>query len=146
MLIIEDFTGDSALDNFKIKVTSSAENGNLLGLESVDDLKTGAYYTISDGVNAEKVQIKSVRYNISGYHAKLARSLSNSYDWNATYLYRTTPALCDSKVLTWQPKAGFGGIEANIARTLELDMTVAQDFNITGDGFLTKDGYFTLAR
>lgn len=146
LLIIEDFTGDSALDNFKIKVTSSAENGNLLGLESVDNLKTGAYYTISDGVNAEKVQIASVRYNVSGYHAKLVRSLSNSYDWNATYLYRTTPALCDSKVLTWQPKAGFGGVEANIARTLELDMTVAQDFYIEGDGFLTKDGYFTLAR
>lgn len=145
LLIIEDFTEPTALDNYKVKVLSSAENGNLLGLESVDNLKTGAYYTISDGVNSELVQIASVRFNISGYHAKLMRSLSNSYDWNATYLYRTTPALCDSKVLTWQPKAGFGGVEANIARTLELDMTVAQDFDIQGDGFLA-DGYFTLAK
>lgn len=147
LLIIEDFEGESVTDNYKIKVTSSAENGRLLGLESVDDLKTGAYYTISDGYNQEVVQIASIRYNISGYHAQLVNRLDNSYDWNATCLYRTTNAGADKKVLSWKA-AGFGGVEANIARVLPLETAIenAQDFEISGDGILDVDGTFTLAR
>lgn len=143
VLILEDFTSGGVTDNFKVRVTSSAENGLLLGLENVADLKTGAFYTISDGVNAEEVQIKSVRKNISGYHAALVKRLDNSYDWDATFLYRTTPALCDSQFVIYKPAAGFGGVEANIARVLDLDFSVKQDFEISGDGFIDR-GYFTL--
>lgn len=146
LLLIEDFCGESVTDNYKIKVTSSAENGSLLGLESVEDLQTGAYYTISDGYNQEIVQIASVRYNVSGYHAKLKNRLDNPYDWRNTYLYRTTPKVCNKKVLTWQPAGGFGGVEANIARELPLLTTIenAQDFEISGDGFLDVDGSFSI--
>lgn len=149
LLMVEDFEGgDDVTDNFKVRVTSSAENGSLLGLENITNLKTGAYYTISDGYNQEVVQIKSVRYNISGYHAVLFGRLVNAYDWNNTYLYRTTTAGADKKTLTWLPSEGFGGIEANIARTLELETKLdkADDFDISDDGILTIDGYFTLAR
>lgn len=147
LLVIEDFTGESVTDNYKIKVTSSAENGRLLGLENVDDLQTGAYYTISDGYNQEVVKIASVRYNTSGYHAQLENRLDNSYDWNATYLYRTTTAGADKKILSWQA-AGFGGVEANIARVIELETKIenAQDFEISGDGILDTDNSFTLTR
>lgn len=149
LLMVEDFEGgDDVTDNFKVRVTSSAENGSLLGLENINDLKTGAYYTISDGYNQEVVQIKSVRYNISGYHAVLFGRLNNVYDWNNTFLYRTTTAGADKKTLTWLPSEGFGGIEANIARTLELETKLdkADDFDISDDGALTIDGFFTLAR
>lgn len=149
LLMVEDFEGgDDVTDNFKVRVTSSAENGSLLGLENINDLKTGAYYTISDGYNQEVVQIKSVRYNISGYHAVLFGRLNNAYDWNNTFLYRTTTAGADKKTLTWLPSEGFGGIEANIARTLELEtkLNKADDFDISEDGALTIDGYFTLMR
>ena len=147
LLIVEDFDGESVSDNYKIKVTSSAENGNLLGLATVDGLITGAYYTISDGYNQEVIKIKSVLYNISGYHAKLENRLDNSYDFNATYLYRTTTAGADKKTLDWLPTEGFGGIEANIARVLTLETTTdkAADFDISGDGILETGGYFTLA-
>lgn len=147
LLMVEDFEGgDDVTDNFKVRVTSSAENGSLLGLENITNLNTGAYYTISDGYNQEVVQIKSVRYNISGYHAVLFGRLVNAYDWNNTYLYRTTTAGADKKTLTWLPSEGFGGIEANIARTLELETKLdkADDFDISEDGALTIDGYFTL--
>lgn len=149
LLMVEDFEGgDDVTDNFKVRVTSSAENGSLLGLENITNLNTGAYYTISDGYNQEVVQIKSVRYNLSGYHAVLFGRLINSYDWNNTYLYRTTTAGADKKTLTWLPSEGFGGIEANIARTLELETKLdkADDFDISDDGALTIDGYFTLMR
>jgi hypothetical protein len=97
-------------------------------------------------VNQEPVTIESVRYNISGYHCKLKNRLDNSYDWKATYLYRTTTGGADKKILTYTPSAGFSGVEANIARTLELETRLDKvaDFEITGDGILTTDGYFTL--
>ena len=149
LLLIEDFSGgDEVTDNFKVRVTSSAEGGVLLGLESVGGLQTGAFYTISDNYNQETVQIKSVRKNISGYHAVLFGRLSNSYDWNNTFLYRTTAAGADKKVLNYLPSAGFGGIEANIERTLELETSLekADDFDIEGDGVTDVSGYFTLMR
>ena len=145
LLLIEDFTGgDEVTDNFKVRVTSSAEGGVLLGLEDINGLQTGAYYTISDNYNQETVQIKSIRKNISGYHAILFAKLSHAYDWNNTFLYRTTAAGADKKVLNYLPSEGFGGVEANIERTLELSMD-KQDFDIEGDGFLTIDKIFTLA-
>lgn len=139
IFVFEDFQNDSVTDNFKLKVTSSAENGTLLGLENIEGLKLG-YYTISDNYNAETVKIVSVRFNISGYHAKLAAPLSNSYNWKNSYLYRTTTAGADKKTLTWEG-CEFGGVEANIPRIIDLPTSA----EILADGIISSDGYFTLA-
>lgn len=146
MLIVEDFKEPDTVDNFKIRVTSSAENGSLLGVETVNGLKTGADYLISDGVNQELVKVISVLYNISGLHLRLSERLSYAYDWSSTYLYRTAYSGAERAALTWAPYGGFAGVSANIARTVTLLTSVdrAGDFDITGDGFLTADGYFAL--
>lgn len=149
MLIAEDLTKPDqidTLDTFKTKVTSSAENGLLLGVESVDGLKTGSIYTISDGVNQELVKISSIVYDISGVHLRLAERLSNSYDWGSTFIFRTAYSGAEKAALIWTPNGGFAGVSANIARTITLNTSVekAQNFDITGDGYLTVDGYFAL--
>lgn len=146
MLLVEDFTNPDTIDNFKKRVTSSAENGLLLGVENVEGLRTGAYYTISDGDKSEVVKIASLIYNISNYHARLENRLDHSYDWNATYLYRTTEGGSERKFIEWAPDDEFRGVEANIAREIKLNMAQDKrnDFEISGDGFLTSDGYFTL--
>ena len=141
ILLVEDFTGDSTLDNFSVKVTSSAENGRLLGVGSVDGLLTGNSYVISDGFNAELVTLDSIVYNMSGRHVRLAEPLINSYDWSSTTLFRTAHAGAERKSFSWASDT-FYGVEANSARTLTLS-DKAQDFDITGDGFIV-DGFFTL--
>lgn len=138
IFVFEDFQNESVTDNFKIRVTSSAENGRLLGLESVEGLNLGEY-TISDGYNAETVKIISVRFNISGYHARLQNPLSNSYNFRNTFLYKSTKAGADKKLLTWQG-CEFGGVEANIPRIIELPTSA----EILADGIFSGD-YFTLA-
>ena len=144
ILVIEDYEGgEEVTDNFKVKVTSSAENGALIGVASVEGIKTGGQYTISDGVNQEMVTIASVRNNISGYHCKLTARLDNGYDWKSTYLYRTSAGGADKKVLTYTPSAGFSGVEANIARIVTMPLR-AQEIEIEGDGLFTPDGYLTL--
>lgn len=147
MLVVEDFTNPDTVDNFKIRITSSAENGSLLGVEKVDGLKTGARYIISDGVNQELVKIVSVVYNISGYHARLDKRLDSAYDFGRTYLFRTAYGGAEQRALTWTPVDGFRGVEANIARTLTFNTSLDKinDFEISGDGLLTADGFFTIA-
>ena len=130
------FDDDGSLtDNFKVRVTSSAENGMLIGLESVEGVRQGAVYTISDGINQERVRIASVRYNQSGYHCKLAGRLDNAYDWENTHLYRTTRGGAEQLTRQWQPD-GFSGVEANIQRTITLK---TKEGEITGDGFIDGD-------
>lgn len=142
VLLVEDFTDDSTLDNFSVKVTSSAENGRLLGVEGVDGLQTGAEYFLTDGFSAELVKVSSVVYNISGYHARLAEPLINTYDWSSTRLFRTAFSGAERKTFSWASET-FSGVNANLARTVTLAGNT-QDFDITGDGFLTADGFFTL--
>lgn len=126
-------------DRFKKRVTSSAENGLLLGLEDNEGIREGAEYTISDGWMQERVKVKSVRYNESGYHCKLCGRLMNQYDWDSTYLYRTTLGGADRRWLKWQA-GGFGGVEANFPRVIKWDTQAAQ---IIGTGFIDND-YFIL--
>ena len=147
MLVVEDFKNTDTLDSFRVKVTSSAENGSLLGVESVEGLKTGAQYIISDGVNQEFVKVISVVYNISGYHARLESRLSYSYNWGSTWLYRTAYSGAEKAALSWTTGEIFKGVSANIARTISLETTLgkAGDFDVIGDGYLTVDGFFTIA-
>ena len=146
MLIVEDFKNPDTADMFKVRVTSSAENGLLLGVESIDGLKSGAQYLISDGINQEFVKVSSIVYNISGIHVRLSERLTYAYDWEATYLYRTAYSGAEKASLKWEPYGGFVGTSANIARTITLNTSVDKmnDFDIEGDGYLTVDGYFTL--
>ena len=139
VLMVEDFTDGAVSDYSKVKVTSCAEGGNLLGVSDISEVKIGAIYTISDGVNAEKVQIASALNNNSGYHLKLKNRLDNGYSGNV-YLYRTTPETCEKKSLKYESD-GFRGVVANQARNLELKYDRG---DISGDGILI-DGYFSLA-
>lgn len=139
LLLIEDFQDEIVTDFFKSKVTSAAEHGNLLGIETPEKLRTGGEYILSDNVSAEVVKILSVTKNNSGYHAKLTRPIANTYSKDL-YLYRTTPAPCKKLELNYSPAEKFEGVGANLVQNLELD----KYFEITGDGFFDGES-FTLA-
>lgn len=135
ILMIEDFKSDDVGDNFKSKVRSYAEHGNLLGIETPKELKTGGVYILSDGVENELVTVQSVQKNEGGYYAKLSAPVANTYNTANLYLYRTTPETCDKKIAMWHG-ANFSGVRANISRTLELENNYVE---IQGDGFIDGD-------
>lgn len=140
VLAVEDFAGESVTDKFAAKVTSSTANSNLIGVESVAGLRQGSNYVITDGVNAESVQIAAVLRDGGGYRCKLQNALANSYNCETTFLYKTTPEPCNKKTVTYTPPGKFTGVAANVVRTVELEIY----FEIQGDGFF-DGGYFTLA-
>ena len=136
LLFVEDFKSDDAGDFLKLKVTSCAENGVLIGIDDITNLKTGANYVISDGVNAEEITVKSVLKNLGGYYAKIENPLANSYK-NA-FLYRTTPERCNLVEKIWQGN-NFGGVHANLTYSIDLKIDME---DIQGGTLI--DGYFTL--
>lgn len=134
VLMIEDFKSDDVTDYFKSKVRSYAEHGNLLGIDTPKNLKTGGLYILSDGVGSELVTVETVLKNEGGYYARLESPVANTYQTANLYLYRTTPAPCNKNSLTWHG-ANFSGVRANISRTLELENYI----DIQGDGFIADD-------
>lgn len=141
LLVIEDFSDNGVTDKFKVKVNSAAENGNLLGVEDFRDLKIGAVYILSDGVNFEEVLISSVTKNIGGYHCKLKNPLANSYVLKNLYLYRSTAAPCQKFTKNWKGET-FSGIAANVPQVLEMDTSY---LTIAGDAVIDAENYLTLA-
>lgn len=152
LLIVEDFTEPSTADEFKVKVTSSAKNGSLIGVESADGLLQGAEYYITDGVKQERIVIESIIFNESGVHVKISHGLDNGYE--GALLCRTTAKLqggvmrgaIEAQGFAWRPSELFKGIEANRTRELELETYADKrlNFEITGYGVLSSDGFFTL--
>ena len=138
ILMIEDFADDTVNDSFKSKVRSYAEHGNLLGIESPQNLKTGANYILCDGVFSESVTIASVLKNNGGYYARLKNNVANTYNTANLFLYRTTPAPCNKNEINWRG-AEFSGVRANFTRTLELENYI----EVVGNGNFV-DGYFCI--
>lgn len=136
LLMIEDFADDVVTDYFASAVNSVAENGNLIGIDSPEKLKTGGEYILSDGVSAETVKILAVTKNLSGYHAKLENPVANHYTSNVK-LYRTTPESCQKLEVNYTPKEKFEGVAANIPQIMELD----NYFTIEGDGYFDGESF-----
>lgn len=150
LLIVEDFNPTTTLDNFKKKVLSCAEGGNLIGVENDGDIVIGRYYWISDGVNQELVQVESIVYSTDLYHVQLTERLVNSYNIDTAYLYRSlitsSVESVDKKFVTWTPINSFKGIEANVERQIFLNTSIsnAPALKIEGNGIVTADGFMTM--
>lgn len=154
VLLLEDFSNPELADTLKVRVTSSAKGGNLLGLSTAEGLITGQYYWLCDGVSQEQVKVVSVISNESGLHARIENRLDNQFDADNSYLLRTTAQIdnvatgaIDAKSFDWIPTETFKGLPANTPREIDLETRADKhmDFIISGDGVLTTDGYFTMA-
>ena len=150
MMIVEDFKPVTEIDTYKMKVLSCAQNGKIIGVQSDEGIIIGQFYWISDGFNQELVQVTGAVYSTDYYHVELAERLTYAYNTSAVYLYRSTvlneAETVDKKTVQWTPAKSFKGIPANIEREKVLNTRKSNRdaFQITGEGFLTKDGYFTL--
>ncbi len=150
----ENFEDCDALDVFACAVQSVAGDDTIL-VDSVKGLLTGSWYTISDGVNQELIQIKSIIKNGSDLRVIATQDLANTYQQGKTSMYRSTAQITtsagmalgagDQRAKTWAPTVTFTGVTGNVVQTAALDTSLTnQALTVTGDGAFTADGYFTL--
>lgn len=154
--IAEDFKNPDLVDMFACAITSIVAGDDSIDVETLVDIVTGAWYTISDGVYQEACQIKSVVKNGSTYRLIMQTPIQNTYLSGSTNLYRTTSQIKttageaegagDRRTALWQPATVWTGTNANAAVTAVLVTTAANAsaFTTTGDIGYTADGMVTL--
>lgn len=154
LLLAEDFTNPDKIDTYSVKVNSVVAGDNGIDIETDSAVITGSWYWISDGINSEYIQIKSVIKNGNVCRVLATVNLKNTYNLPATYMYRTTSLVLDGtasgsgdrKGFQWKPTTIWKGVISNVAETdtLETTQDKAAGFTVTGDGAFSSDGYFTL--
>lgn len=90
LLLIDDFKDSTCRDSYKTVVEHSVAGVADICVENVAGLHAGSWYTISDGVHNEFVQVKSVARNGIVEKAILKDTVVNTYDLPKTKLYRST--------------------------------------------------------
>lgn len=154
LLLAEDFADPDKIDTYNVKVNSAVAGDNGIDIQTDYGVITGAWYWISDGISQEYIQIKAVIKNGSVYRVLAASNLVNTYNLDATYLYRTTSMILDGvasgsgyrKGLSWKPTVTFQGEKAETKYTIPFETTQdkAADFDLTGDIVFTTDGHISL--
>ena len=151
ILMIENFNPATLIDDTKVKVTSCAQGGRSLSVQTFDGLKIGWEYFISDGEKIEQVKIANITVagsaiiiNNANIIVTLENNLVNAYDINNCFLLRTTFAGNKSNLpmqsISWQGTELFAGQQANVQAIYALDLDSA---NISEGGKI-ENNLFTL--
>lgn len=155
LLIFDDFNNPDKTDYYCQKVITSAAGINNVRVVSLEGIHSGSWYTLSDGVNNEFVQVTSVAKNGEANVVVFADTVVNTYNLDHTYLYRTT-VLAENGVGTgagdirtdvFNFAASWQGIGSSSAAVLALNTTFDNQaaFELSGEWAFSADGEFTLS-
>lgn len=155
LMLVEDFSGETVCDNFSQSVTSATTGTRSITLADDTGLLTGSWYTLTDGVNSEFVQIVSIATSGATTTVNISNTITNSYNIANTTLRRSTMTIDDGQaygagnLLTEIFKFShvWSGTTANHSSTTFLSTKLANQnsFDLEGDYAFTTDGEFTLA-
>lgn len=155
LLIFDDFDNPDKTDYYRQNVITSVAGISNVRVASNDGLHAGSWYTLSDGVHNEPVQVTAVAKNGDANVAIFDSPVVNTYDLNCTQLYRTTLGIQngvgtgagDIRTEVFNFSASWQGTGSNSAATLMLNTTLANQaaFELSGEWAFSADGEFTLA-
>lgn len=154
LTLVEDFGDLSYCDMYSCNVLAQIAGVNGFQIESDKNILNGHWYTLTDGIHAEYVRIKSVAKNAGNIVIILENNLVHTYNLENTILLRSTTSIQNQAAEgagdlrgttikfneTWQ---GSGG---NVASELPLETSQSKiaNFALEGDGAFTAAGEFTL--
>ena len=154
LMLTEDFVVPDKVDTFICHVLSIVAGDNGIDVESMAGIVPGAWYTVTDGINQEYIQIRSCIKNGSVFRVIANKDIEHTYLISQTLLLRSTAQIGagivygsgDKKGFLWQPTLTWAGVNANIASTVKLETTQdkADLFTMDGDVEFSASGYFTL--
>ena len=152
----EDFADDSMLDTFAAKVTRLITGSDTLEVERSDGIIPGSYYTLSDGLTSETVQVDHVNVSSSVQRVILTSSIRNTYTLANTKLFRTNVTIEDGSAVgakaqvkaQWLPGLIWRGTEGSETFTVNADLSVsnAASYKLLGDAVLTSSSMASLAQ
>ena len=153
-IMIEDFNDNSQVDTFACSITSIVAGDDSIDCEVIDGILPGSWYTVTDGINAEDVQIHSVNLENGIQRIILEDVITNTYNLETCRLLRTTAGVSQEgaignglrQVLTWRPELEWSGVEADTIQTSRLDFSAgnAKSYTMSGSLTITNTGGITL--
>lgn len=154
LLLVENFVVPNKIDTFSVNVLSVVAGDNGIDVATLAGIIPGAWYTISDGVNQEYIQVKSCIKNGSVYRILINSNIVATYNVDVTMIYRTTSLIDvgvaygsgDKKGFNWKPSVTWAGVASNVAVTILLETTQsnADAFETSGDLVFTASGAVSL--
>ena len=153
--IIEDFKIINQLDMYTCAVTSVVAGDDSVDCEPLDGMLPGSWYTLTDGIFSELVQVDSISLENGIQRVILKEPVKNTYTLANTQMFRTS-AQIDSNIalgpdarksFSWSPSLIWQGRGANSDFTVRLNSSMGNSdaFNFSGNISLNSDSYITLA-
>lgn len=100
LLLVEDFSTGNCIDKFSVDVDHAFSTLNNICVESYDGILEGHHYTITDGVNSQYVQVKSLMSNSGEKAIVFYEDLEHDFDLSKTKICRTTGAISEGKLVS----------------------------------------------
>lgn len=144
--IIEDFKEVNQIDQFEGKVLGVVAGDDSIDVDPVDGMYPGSWYTITDGINSEQVQVDTINLENDIQRVILKDVIKNTYYLDNTRIFRTSATVGEGlaqgaqarRIQTWAPDRVFKGQGAS------TDYTVAMSFDVNAEKNFTFNGAATL--
>lgn len=153
LLVFEDFKDLDSVDTLKVKVTNTVAGAPDVYVESLDGIRAGHYYTLSDGVHSWYIRSNALASNDGLFSVIFDQNITQTFNLNKTYLYRSTALIEEGlasgsstqRESVFAPDDVFSGVAASSTQTLTLKTTQANAANFEFNGAFNSGGFFTLA-
>ena len=153
-LIVGNFKSTADVDQTHVLVTSSAVGDDSLNVASLNEIKNGAIYMLTNGTLSEYVTVRGIVKNGSTYRVVLSGPITNVYADNTAYLYRSTSKVGNGKATgsgvtsstSWRPDTIWSGEGTSTAVRTKLNTTTDNAASFTSDSgvIYTSDGLVTM--
>ena len=147
-------TGDSNIDTFVCAVTNAVAGDDSLDVSSLSGITPKSWYTLTDGVEQEEVQVDACAKTSTGYRIILTSAVVNTYTLANLKLYRTTADVADGaatgsgiqQTKIWNPGVTWKGEKGSTSTNVELNTTLgnAGSYASTSGVAYTSDGLVTM--
>lgn len=150
----EDFRNTNMLDTFSSDVTSIVAGDDSVDVAPIDGMIPGSFYTVTDGISSETVQVESINLENGIQRIILADRIKNTYILKSTRIFRSSANFEGNLAvgagartrIKWEPALVWKGTGASENFSVGADTTVnnSKSFALTGEAVLNSSGMVTL--
>lgn len=152
----EDFAVPDTVDLFTAQVTSVVAGDDSIDCIPVEGMLPGSWYTISDGIHSEQVQVDSISLENGVQRVILTSVVQNTYKLAGCKIYRSSADIksgaaygaADRKSISWLPALTWKGQTSGSTYSAIFDSSVSAShaFSFSGSALLNSEGFMTLGR
>ena len=150
----EDFRDTNQIDQFYAHITSIIAGDDSIDVNPIDGMLPGSIYTISDGINSERVQVRSINLENGIQRIILEDTVKNTYILDTAQIYRTSTRINNSVAtgpnarikISWTPDllwTGTGELE-NFTVALDTSINNQKAYSLEGSISIDASGLVTL--